>query len=137
MWPEVSFGFGIGNMTIKTYLHIASDDVEDTDTPAYRFLGEEAVHNPKTWSAEYVAVHTSDQGPIPADQQVQAYKVAQVPVNRIHLHSLHRPSVVPEWLLERRIEILTFQILRLNRFVELGPLKLLKRLLKVHSLVLF
>jgi hypothetical protein len=127
MWPEVSFGFGIGNMTIKTYLHIASDDVEDTDTPAYRFLGEEAVHNPKTWSAEYVAVHTSDQGPIPADQQVQAYKVAQVPVNRI----------VPEWLLERRIEILTFQILRLNRFVELGPLKLLKRLLKVHSLVLF
>jgi hypothetical protein len=83
-------------VAIETYLHIAFADAEDTGIPAYRSPGAEAAHSPKTLSAEYGAVHTSDQGPIPADRQVQACKEAQVPVNRIHLHSLHRPSFVLE-----------------------------------------
>jgi hypothetical protein len=83
-------------VAIETYLHIASADVEDTGIPAYRSLEAEAVHNPKTVLVDYAADHTSDQGPTPAAQWVQAYKAAQVPVNQIHLHSLHRPSFVLE-----------------------------------------
>jgi hypothetical protein len=95
MWPE-QVSSSILTVTIETYLHIASADAEDTGIPAYRCPGAEAVHSPKTLLVDYAVVHTSDQGPIPADQQVQAYKAAQVPVNQIHLHSLHRPSFVLE-----------------------------------------
>jgi hypothetical protein len=83
-------------VAIETYLHIAFADAEDTGIPAYRSLEAEAAHSPKTLLVDYEAVHTFDQGPIPVVQPVQAYKAAQVPANRIHLHSLHRPSFVLE-----------------------------------------
>lgn len=49
-----------------------------------------AVHIPTTWSV----VHTIDQGPRLADQQVQACRVMEVPQYRNH-HSHPLPASVP------------------------------------------